>query len=235
MLRRTGETARQAWGARDRGRAFLASAAAAVAMTALAAPAAPAASFAQILDDYKADGAIAPCAYSEADLKAARAMIPADLVQYAPGLVDQINAALEAWARGDCDKGAQKERATPVPAAPPPAPPPASGPEPPPAVTPVERILPPPEPPRTPKPSPRLVAVPAAQIGARAADAPAPVLLLGTLGGLATLALVLAVATHRYGWSPERWSGPVSHSFREAGARVADGLADLWDRIRVAR
>ena len=61
------------------------------------------ASFRAVYADYKGDSAITPCRHSESSLRAAQRQIPSDIDQYAPGFEEQLVAALESHARGDCD------------------------------------------------------------------------------------------------------------------------------------
>src|SRR4051812_39225528 len=69
----------------------------------LAVPAAAsAAGFEPIYRHFKADGAVSSCRWSDAQLRAAERDIPADVDQYAPGFAEQIAAARQQHARGEC-------------------------------------------------------------------------------------------------------------------------------------
>src|SRR5687767_7128590 len=81
-----------------------------------AVPASAASVFQQIFGDYRAEQRIEVCAWAPGQLRQAKGQTPPDIEQYAPSFVDQLNGALEAHARGDCE---EKEEL------PPPPPPPA--------------------------------------------------------------------------------------------------------------
>src|SRR4051812_49870007 len=102
-----------------------------VAALAVVAPNAYADAFDTIFKDFKSDGQIDPCKYSAAELKKAKKGVPPDIEQYAPDFPDALRAAIEARAKGQCDK---KPAAAP-PATPPAAAPPAAGGASPPAAT----------------------------------------------------------------------------------------------------
>src|SRR3954451_19101508 len=77
-----------------------------VAALAVIVPSAQAAGFDAIFKDFKADGQISPCKYTAAELKRAKKDVPPDIEQYAPDFPDALQAAIEARARGQCDKKA---------------------------------------------------------------------------------------------------------------------------------
>lgn len=58
------------------------------------------ADFQTLFDDYRADGAIDGCNYSQGDLSAGLSSVPSDVRQYDPGFSDAINAAMEQAAAG---------------------------------------------------------------------------------------------------------------------------------------
>src|SRR5437660_4976035 len=98
----------------------------AVAALALVASSAQASTFDNIFKDFKADGKIDPCKYSASELAKAKKDVPPDIEQYAPDFPDALQAAIEARARGACDKktaASAPAAAAPAPAATPPAPP----------------------------------------------------------------------------------------------------------------
>src|SRR3954454_12080839 len=95
-----------------------------VAALAIAAPSAHADTFDTIFKDFKADGQINPCKYSAAQLQKAKKDVPPDIEQYAPDFPDALQAAIEARAKGSCNK---KQATAAAPAAAPAATPPAAG------------------------------------------------------------------------------------------------------------
>ena len=46
-------------------------------------------------DDYRRDGTINPCSYSPDELQRSRDALPPDVIQYSPGLADQLAAGQE--------------------------------------------------------------------------------------------------------------------------------------------
>lgn len=58
------------------------------------------ADFQTLFDDYRADGTIDGCNYSQGDLSAGLGSVPSDVRQYDPGFSDAINAAMEQAAAG---------------------------------------------------------------------------------------------------------------------------------------
>jgi hypothetical protein len=214
----------------------------ALAAPAALAPAAGAQSFRGILEDYAADGQITPCRFSAQELNGFLNAAPGDTEQYAPGLLDQIRAALQAQAGGGCDRGGsgggERPRQTeqqPAPAAP--APPPPSAPQP-------RRVVkveepPAPEPPRredaiegSKVPAPPVVAARPAGGGG---EAPAPLWALAALGGLTLLAGAAALVAWFFGWSAERLTAPLAAAAAEAQGRGADLAAEFADWLRFGR
>ena len=59
--------------------------------------------------------------------------------------------------------------------------------------------------------------------------------LIAVLAGAAVVAVVLAVLTWIYGWSPERFTRPFGAAAVEAGERTADTAAEFWDWLRRGR
>src|SRR3954452_17554210 len=84
-----------------------------VAALAVAAPNAHADAFDTIFKDFKSDGQVDPCKYTAAQLQRARKDVPPDIEQYAPDFPDALDQAIEARARGRCDK--TKKAAAPAP------------------------------------------------------------------------------------------------------------------------
>ena len=79
----------------------------AAALAALLLPSLAEADFQTLFDDYRADGAINGCNYSQSDLSAGLSSVPSDVRQYDPGFSEAINAALEQVAAG-CNASPQE-------------------------------------------------------------------------------------------------------------------------------
>jgi hypothetical protein len=180
--------------------------------------------FLQTFTDYKADGQINGCQYTQGQLKDAQRQVPPDIEQYAPDFPGALSAALEQRARG-CGKQAV------VPVAPTSVPrlrTPSAGPR-------AEVTKVPPAP-----PAPDSVAdhvIPRVAITARdegASTAPAPILALAIVGGLLGLA-GLAWGIERWGaWEPG-WLLASRHAVGEAGFRVSATWADFTDWVKLGR
>jgi hypothetical protein len=174
--------------------------------------------------DYKADGVINGCGYTEGQLKDAQRQVPPDIEQYAPDFPGALQAALEQRARG-C--GGQKI----APVAPPtatPIVPPTQGPR-------AEVTKEPPAPPVADSIEDHVI--PQVAVSARdqgASTAPAPIVALAIVGGL--LGLVgLAWGLERWGaWEPN-WLLASRHAVGEAGFRVSATWADFTDWVRLGR
>lgn len=192
--------------------------------------------FRAIIDDWRADGQVTPCKYTAEQLNATL-NLPGDIEQYAPGLIEQIQAALQRQAAGGCDAQPEpepvEEEAAPAPA---PAPPPPSAPRPEPKV---EVAAPP-----APEEPARTVIEAAAEVPAppvtaagslRGAEAPAPVWLLGALAAAAALAGMAWLVAWFFGWSAERFTRPLAAATAEAGGRGADVFAEFRDWLRLGR
>ena len=173
------------------------------------------------LDDFRRNGRIDPCRYSDRQLRNGLNGLPPDVQQYAPGLADQLAAGREGC--GGASPGSTDTRqleAVPVPAV-------AGGGGGGPAKA---KVLAPPAPKATKRL--RLAALDTPEIGATGSDAPgwlAPLLVVLGLG-----AVLLAVLRLR-GDSPDGVVRPLRASFAEAGGRAADAAAQLWDSIRLGR
>jgi hypothetical protein len=72
----------------------------AVALVAMLLPSLAQADFQTLFNDYRADGTIDGCNYSQSDLSAGLSSVPSDVRQYDPAFSDAINAALEQAAAG---------------------------------------------------------------------------------------------------------------------------------------
>ena len=200
---------------------------AALAAGLVAAPAVHASAFTETFGDYRSDGRINACAYSEAQLRRAQGQVPPDIEQYAPDFPAALGSALSERAAGACER--KPATATPAPA--PTAPtPPADGERPTQVVTPQ-----PPAPAKPPVAPDRMVArgVTPAASGAGSGP-PAPVVALGVCSALLALAgLVWALA--RWGpWEP-RWMLAARHAWGEAGFRTGATWAEFTDWVRLGR
>ena len=71
-----------------------------VALSALLLPGLAQADFQTLFNDYRADGTIDGCNYSQSDLSAGLSSVPSDVRQYDPAFSDAINAAMEQAAAG---------------------------------------------------------------------------------------------------------------------------------------
>ena len=71
------------------------------------------------IDDYRRNGAIDPCKYSDGQLRRGVGNLPPDVEQYAPGLADQLNQGRQGCG-GGAPGGAETRQgeAVPAPAAP---------------------------------------------------------------------------------------------------------------------
>jgi hypothetical protein len=174
--------------------------------------------------DYKADGVINGCSYTESQLKDAQSQVPPDIEQYAPDFPGALQAALEQRARG-C--GGQKVAPVIVPSATPIVPP-TQGPR-------AEVTKQPPAPPVADSIEDHVipqVAVTARDSGA--STTPAPILALAIVGGMLGLA-GLAWGVERWGaWEPA-WLLTSRHAVAEAGFRVSATWADFTDWVRIGR
>lgn len=185
----------------------------------------------EVFNDFRRNGTINPCNYSDGQLRQGLQGLPPDVQQYAPGLADQLAAGREGCGGGG---GAQPTAVAPVPTAPgapPPSSPPPAAPAP---AAPTIRIPAPPAPKA--KARARLadidtptVSTTAAARGSKTPDWLLPLLVFLSLGA------VLLAAVRLGGFSPERFTRPLKASFGEAGGRTADALAQLRDSVRFGR
>lgn len=214
-----------------------------VAALAVVVPSAHAAGFDTIFKDFKADGQINPCKYSAAELQKAKKQVPPDIEQYAPDFPDALQAAIEARAKGQCDKKAAAvvPAAASTPAATPPAAaPPAAGAAAPAAATTAAAPAQPPAP--TPAagapagaPTDSAI-VNAAKTSGNGGGGSTPAPLVG-LAALLAMALVAGLlwALARFGpWEPT-WALRLRHATGEAGWRAGATWADFTDWLRLGR
>lgn len=179
-----------------------------------------------ILNDFRRNGTINPCQYSDGQLRRGLKGLPPDIQQYAPGLADQLAAGREGCGGGGGGGGGGGE-----PAAAAPAPRGGGGGQPPPSAAPQISI------PAPPAPTAR-AARPFADIEtptvAAATGSDAPGWLVPLLAALALAAALAAFARLR-GVSAERLTQPLRASLAEAGGRTADALTQLRETVRFGR
>lgn len=207
--------------------------AAAIAAIALLVAVAPAS--AGPIDDYRRDGTIDPCKYSDGQLKRGRNNLSPDVEQYAPGLADQLNSGREGC--GGSSPGSANPRRTQVV----PAPGASKG-----GGRPggsngsgaaaggraaEGNIAAPPAP--TAAARRRLADISTPPVSARINDG-APGWVKWLLLALLALAALVAVL-RRGGLDTERFTSPLRASFGDAGGRTADAAAEVWDRVRLGR
>ena len=167
-----------------------------------------------VFNDFRRNGTINPCNYSDGQLRNGLNGLPPDIQQYAPGLADQLAAGREGCGGGGGGGGAgQPAVAVPVPTGPgaPPPPPPA-------AAAPQIKIPAPPAPKA--KARARLADIDTPTVSTTAVtkgpDTPGwllPLLLFVFLVGL------LVAGVRLGGWSPERFTRPFNAGLSEAGGR----------------
>lgn len=198
------------------------------------------------IDDYRRDGTIDPCKYSDGQLKRGRNNLSPDVEQYAPGLADQLSSGREGC--GGSSPGSANPRRTQVVPAPGasskggggrpgdgssrpgdgsngPAAPGAGG------RAAQSNIPAPPAP--TAAARRRLADISTPPVSARINDG-APDWVKWLLLVLLALAALVAVLL-RGGLDTERFTSPLRASFGDAGGRTADAAAELWDRVRLGR
>jgi hypothetical protein len=210
---------------RSRKRVVLASA---LACLVLPAGVARASAFSDIAAAYVSHGGSIPaCLFSAGELNAALGSVPTDSQQYSADVIAAIQQALAEQAAGACGKHSTGVTVAPVTPTTPGAPPvPQSS---------VPVINPPPAPPAAARAAFPSVKVPLRALGASSdAGVPAPVVLLGALGGLCLLFGALVGLMRLRGWDP-RWLAALRHSWSEAGFRVGAGWAEFSDWLRFSR
>ena len=178
----------------------------------------------QVFNDFRRNGTINPCNYSDQQLRQGLQGLPPDIQQYAPGLADQLAAGREG-----CGGGApQPTAAVPVPAvpgAPPTAPAPAA---------PRIRIPAPPAPKAKARTRLAEIETPVVSPTAVATGSDTPGWLLPLLVCV-SLAVLLGAGIRFGGWSAERFTRPFRAGLAEAGGRSADAIAQLRDTVRFGR
>jgi hypothetical protein len=213
----------------------------AAALLALAAPAAHADSFDKVFHDYSKDGRIDPCKHSTAELQRARRGVPPDIEQYAPDFPNALDQAIEARARGKCDK----KPAAAAPQGPTGPTGPAASTTPPVSKTGTQTTAAATTPGEPPAPTANAApaGAPTDEAIARAASTgaagggtavPAPLIGLSILAGLLSLAgLAYGIARWR-AWEPP-WALRARHAAGEAGWRASATWAEFTDWLRLGR
>jgi hypothetical protein len=171
-----------------------------------------------LLRDFRKAGTLDGCAYSPDALADAQKALPNDIQQYAPKFPAALQAAASKRSSGACDAPAATQ---PDPAAAAAAP--AAG---------------------TPQPTPAPAAAPAAADGAIPAaaatedqgsgDAPAPVILLGLVGGVLLLGGLAWGAARWWAYEPP-WLLRARHATAEAGWHTSAAWAEFRDWVRLGR
>jgi hypothetical protein len=205
---------------------------AAVLLLLVLAASASANAFTKIFADYRADGVVTPCRFSDGDLKDAQGQIPNDIEQYAPDFPAALDEALQARARGDCAKKS-KGTAAPAPVAPGTTPP-SGG-----AGAPAGKAgtSAAPGPPGLPAAASNSTDAQVDRAAARRASdagAPAPLIVLAVLGGLLLIAALVAAVARWRGWELARLA-PARHALAEAGYRTGGLWSEFTDWVRLGR
>lgn len=213
-----------------------------IASLVLSAAAVPAA-VAGPIEDFRRTGVVIVCNYSDAELQQAGGSLPPDVIQYSPGLADQLNAGREGCSGGgspgpanprqtvgdpaDTDQDGDIDSADAAVAG-------GGGGGAGGLLAPEKQAAVIPDPP-----------APSTQARTRLADIATPTVSATTRSDVpawvATLVIalglgVLLFALLRFGGlSGERFTRPLTASFAEAGGRGADALSEVWDSVRLGR
>ncbi len=181
-------------------------------------------------NDFRRNGSINPCNYSDGQLRQGLQNLPPDIQQYAPGLADQLGAGREGCGGGGGGGGGQPTAAVPVPGGPGAPPPPTAGAP----AAPQIKIPAPPAPKAKARARLADIDTPTVSTTVAAKGAQTPDWLLPLLLGVFLIGLLLA-AVRLGGLSPERFTRPFKASLAEAGGRTADAFAQLRDVVRFGR
>ena len=188
----------------------------------------PAPAFGQdILNDFRQNGRINPCQYSDGQLRRGLQGLPPDIQQYAPGLADQLSGGREGCGSGGGGGGGQGGDAAPAAGA-------AGGGGGGPTAAASEPAIRVPAPPAPGAKARRRLADIETPTVAAATGADTPGWLAPLLAVLALGAILLALARFG-GWSPERFTRPLGASLGEAGGRTADAPTQLRESVRPGR
>jgi hypothetical protein len=192
-----------------------------MALTCAAALLVPAAAHANAFDDalkeYRKTGAVDGCKHTAAELAQAKAQMPEDVAEIAPGFPAQLAAAGAQRAKG-CGTDAAQGTSTATAATPP-----ASTTTTAPAAT---------QPPAAAQQAPAPATTAAAQQAA-AADDGVPVVLVAA-GALVLLILILFGLARWWAWEPY-WLVRWRHATAEAGWRASAAWAEFTDWLRLGR
>jgi hypothetical protein len=195
----------------------------------------PAAAHANAFDDalkeYRTTGAVDGCKHTAAELAQAKAQMPKDVAQTAPGFPAQLAVAAAKRAKG-CSK--QEEKATSTATA---ATPPATG------TTATGAASQPPA--ATQPPATTTIAPNATPTAATTAPAPSPAtqssssnkgarLALIVVGALLLMLLALWAVARWWAWEPH-WMVRWRHATAEAGWRASAAWAEFTDWLRLGR
>ena len=175
------------------------------------------------LDDFRRDGQINTCRYSDQQLRNGLNGLPPDVKQYAPGLADQLAGGREGC--GGSSPGASETRESEaIPGLPAAAGGGGNGDG--------AKVPSPPAPKANARF--RLADVDSPAVDPSSLGSDAPGWLLPLLLALAGVGAVVALARVR-GTSAERIARPLRASFADAGGRTADAFAELRDSVRLGR
>jgi len=178
-------------------------------------------------DDYRRDGSINPCSYSPEQLQRSRDALPPDVIQYSPGLADQLAVGQEGCG-GQAPGAAPETRDSEVVPSLPSAGGGGSAQSGAAGDTRRARILDPP----TPKAAEQVrlanLATPAPSVKPGSEDMPGWMLPL--IGGLALLGLLAFLATRAL-------AGNIGRRPLAAGprGRISDALTEAWESVRLGR
>ena len=177
-----------------------------------------------ILNDFRRNGTINPCQYSDGQLRRGLQGLPPDIQQYAPGLADQLAAGREGCGGGG--GGGLAAEAGPAAAT-------AGGGGPAgPAGAPQVKVPAPPAPKA--KARSRLADIETPTVTGAATSSDTPGWLAPVVAVAALVLLLLGLARFR-GWSAERITRPLGAAYSEASGRTADAVAELRESARFGR
>ena len=182
-----------------------------------------------VFNDFRQNGTINPCNYTDGQLRQGLNGLPPDIQQYAPGLADQLAAGREGCGGGG-GGGQPAAAAVPVPGAP------GAGPTLPPAAPAAPQIKIPAPPAPKAKARARLADIdtPTVSTTAVTKGPDTPGWLLPLLLFVFLVALLIA-GVRLGGWSAERFTRPFKAGLDDAGGRAADSAAQLRDIVRFGR
>jgi cobalamin biosynthesis Mg chelatase CobN len=192
--------------------------------------AAHASAFDDALKEYRTTGAVDGCKHTAEELAQAKAQMPKDIAQTAPGFPAQLAVAAAQRAKG-CAKDAAKTSSTATAATPPATTTTAPGATQPPAAAPTTATGATQPPAATPTTTP--APAPGTATTSAAADDGAPVALV-VVGALVLLLLVLWAIARWWAWEP-RWLVRWRHATAEAGWRASAAWAEFTDWLRLGR